>query len=56
MLSEVRELGFNVGRYKVRQLMRQLKLVAKRPRVYSLRETTSYYWNSIVGVEAFILR
>jgi putative transposase len=57
MLSEVRELGLNVGRYKVRQLMRQLKLVAKRPRVYSLRETTSYYyWNSIVGVEAFILR
>lgn len=32
MLSEVRELGFNVGRYKVRRLMRQLKLVAKRPK------------------------
>ncbi|MFW8589263.1 IS3 family transposase [Glaciecola sp. 2405UD65-10] len=32
MLSEVRELGFDIGRYKVRRLMRQLKLVAKRPK------------------------
>ena len=32
MLSELRELSFNVGRYKVRRVMRQLKLVAKRPR------------------------
>jgi len=32
MMVELRELGFNVGRYKVRQLMKRLKLVAKRPK------------------------
>ena len=32
MMAELRELGFNVGRYKVRQLMKRLKLVAKRPK------------------------
>ena len=32
MTAELRELGFDVGRYKVRQLMKSLRLVAKRPR------------------------
>lgn len=32
MTAELRELGFNVGRYKVRQLMKSLRLVAKRPK------------------------
>ena len=32
MLSELRELGFNVGRYNVRRLMQLLRLIAERPK------------------------
>ncbi|GLR71646.1 transposase [Agaribacter marinus] len=32
MVVELRELGFDVGRYKVSRLMKKLKLVAKRPK------------------------
>ena len=31
MCIELREQGFNVGRYPVRQIMKTLMLVAKRP-------------------------
>ncbi|MFU2316332.1 IS3 family transposase [Rahnella sp. PCH160] len=31
MCMELREQSFNVGRYRVRQVMRTLMLVAKRP-------------------------
>ncbi|WP_428980716.1 IS3 family transposase [Erwinia billingiae] len=31
MCIELREQGFNVGRYRVRQIMKTLMLVAKRP-------------------------
>ncbi len=31
MCIELREQGFNVGRYRVRQIMKTLLLVAKRP-------------------------
>lgn len=31
MCIELREQGFNVGRYRVRQIMKNLLLVAKRP-------------------------
>jgi putative transposase len=31
MCIELREQGFNVGRYRVRQIMKSLSLVAKRP-------------------------
>lgn len=34
MVVELRDLGFNVGRYKVRRLMRAHKLIAKRPRLH----------------------
>ncbi|WP_349815639.1 hypothetical protein [Paraglaciecola algarum] len=34
MIIELRNLGFNVGRYKVRGLMRAHKLIAKRSRLH----------------------
>ncbi|WP_041932849.1 MULTISPECIES: IS3 family transposase [Cycloclasticus] len=34
MMIELQDLGFNVGRYKVRSLMRKHKLIAKRPRLH----------------------